>query len=119
MKAGFTTFSEYWINSTCDRSHSHPMFGSVIAYFFERLLGITQPAGSAGYEKLIIKPFIPASLTKLAGSRELPCGKVSVSYEKKDGRTRCEIVLPAGKKAVFVYGDAEFLLVPGINTYTF
>ena len=119
MKAGFTTFSEYWINSTCDRSHSHPMFGSVIAYFFERLLGITQAADSAGYRKLVIKPFIPSSLSKLSGSRELPCGKVSVSYEKTDGRTRCEIVLPAEKHALFVFGGNEFELSPGVNVFTF
>ena len=35
---GATTFHEYW-DSNRSRSHNHPMFGAVVAYFFEYLLG--------------------------------------------------------------------------------
>ena len=30
---GATTFYEYWSDSLRDRSHNHPMFGAVVAYF--------------------------------------------------------------------------------------
>ena len=38
---GATSFHEYW-DSNRSRSHSHPMFGAPVAYFFEYLLGIKQ-----------------------------------------------------------------------------
>ena len=122
MKAGFTTLSEYWLNSTRDRSHSHPMFGSVVTYFFERLLGITQEADSAGYEKLVIAPFIPSRSNSFSGSRKLPCGTVSASYdrdpENKD-TVRAKIVLPEGKTALFRYKDTEMTLTEGTNQFDF
>ncbi|MCR5055324.1 MAG: family 78 glycoside hydrolase catalytic domain [Clostridia bacterium] len=122
MKAGFTTLSEYWLNSTRDRSHSHPMFGSPVTYFFERLLGITQEPDSAGYEKLVIAPFIPAKSNRLSGSRELPCGKVSASYsrdEKDAANVHALITLPEGKTAAFRYKETVITLKAGENRFDF
>ncbi len=122
MKAGFTTLSEYWLNSTRDRSHSHPMFGSPVTYFFERLLGITQEKDSAGYEKLVIAPFIPSQSNRLSGSRELPCGKVSASYERDAKVTsliHAKVTLPAGKTARFLHNGVEKTLTEGKNEFDF
>ncbi|MCR5693536.1 MAG: family 78 glycoside hydrolase catalytic domain [Clostridia bacterium] len=122
MKAGFTTLSEYWLNSTRDRSHSHPMFGSVVTYFFERFLGITQSEGSAGYRELIIEPFIPARSNRMAGSRKLPCGVVSASYKRDaaDGSlVHASVTLPQGKTAVFKHKDVLKTLTPGENRFDF
>ena len=122
MKAGFTTLSEYWLNSTRDRSHSHPMFGSVVTYFFERILGITQEADSAGYEKLLVAPFMPKKSNRISGSRTLPCGKVSCSYVRDSedtGLVHADITLPAGKKACFRYNSLEKELAPGRNVFDF
>ncbi len=122
MKAGFTTLSEYWLNSTRDRSHSHPMFGSVVTYFFERLLGITQEADSAGYEKLVISPFMPPQSNRISGSRLLPCGHVSASYlrdNENSGLVRAKVTLPEGKTAVFKHRDFEMTLISGENRFEF
>ena len=117
MEQGFTTFSEYWLNSTRDRSHNHPMFGSVIAYIFEKLLGITQADDSRGYEDLIIKPFFSEKINTIGGSRTLPCGVVSVNYNRTADNIFVKISLPKGKTARFIYNNKERLLYEGENSF--
>ena len=118
-KAGFTTLSEYWIGSTRDRSHSHPMFGSVVAYMFQYLLGITQPGNSYGYETLIISPFISLKAGNIEGSRNLPCGAVSVKYELAGDKVNARVTLPEAKTAEFVYKEFRRQLDPGENVFSF
>ena len=117
-KVGATTFREYWQDKDC-RSHSHPMFGAVVAYFFEYLLGITQTDDSAGYEKLIIKPTIVEKINNLSGSMQIPKGTVSVSYVKRFDSISFEVTLPKGQNAEFVYGDEKRILEPGLNKMIF
>jgi hypothetical protein len=98
------------------------MFGSVVTYFFERLLGITQEADSAGYEKLVISPYMPPQSSRLSGSRELPCGCVAASYERdseNSGLVRAKVTLPEGKTAVFKHRDFEMTLISGENRFEF
>lgn len=117
-KSGATTFREYWQDNNC-RSHSHPMFGAVVAYFFEYLLGITQTDDSAGYEKLIIKPTIVEKINNLSGSMQIPKGTVSVSYVKRFDSILFEVTLPKGQNAEFVYGDEKRILESGLNKMIF
>ncbi|MBR5059689.1 MAG: family 78 glycoside hydrolase catalytic domain [Clostridia bacterium] len=119
MNAGFTTFSEYWLGSTRERSRNHPMFGSVVAYLFQFLLGITQPGDSYGYESLVIRPFISLKAGNIEGSRMLPCGEVSVKYDIVGSEVRAKIVLPGSKTAEFEYKDFRRRLVPGENVFSF
>ena len=117
-KTGATTFREYWQDKDC-RSHSHHMFGAVVAYLFEYLLGITQSDDSAGYEKLIIKPAIVEQINNLSGSMQIPDGVVSVSYTKRFDSISFEVTLPKGKKATFIYDDEKRRLEPGLNKMIF
>ena len=95
------------------------MFGAVVAYLFECLLGITQSDDSAGYEKLIIKPAIVEQINNLSGSMQIPDGVVSVSYTKRFDSISFEVTLPKGKKATFIYGDEKRRLEPGLNKMIF
>ena len=114
---GATTFHEYW-DSNRSRSHSHPMFGAPVAYFFEYLLGIKQAEGSAGYDSLIISPVGVERFGYMSGYMASGNGKIGVSYKKLDGDTEFTIEIPENTKAVFKYGGKEYTLARGENKIT-
>lgn len=116
--AGSTTLWENWPHATWDRSRNHPMFGAVAAYLFDYLLGIRQEEGKAGYDDIIIAPVLVGGFNRASGYRELPKGKVSVAYEKKDGNAVFHVTIPAEIKAEFRYKDMQFALKAGENTFT-
>ena len=112
---GATTFHEYW-DSNRSRSHSHPMFGAPVAYFFEYLLGIKQTDEGAGYDSLIISPVGVERFGYMSGSMQISGGKVSVSYKKLDGKTEFTLEIPENTQAVFKYCGKEYQLKSGENT---
>ncbi len=116
-KNGATTFHEYW-DSNRSRSHNHPMFGAPVAYLFEHLLGIGQRAGTAGFTDLLIEPKATELFGRMAGSIETVRGRISVSYEKKGGKTHFRITVPEGAKAVFRFGGKDTPLTVGENRLT-
>ena len=103
---GATTFHEYW-DSNRSRSHCHPMFGAVIAYFFEYLLGIKQTDGTAGYKSVIIEPMAYTRFEHMSGSIETPNGKVAVSYKQNGDQYDFTVLIPKDTKAVFKSPDGE------------
>jgi alpha-L-rhamnosidase len=111
---GATTFHEYW-NSNRSRSHNHPMFGAPVAYFFEYLLGIRQKEGTAGYGDLVIAPQALSKCDRMAGSMETPNGRVSVGYQKANGRICFRITVPPRTKAVLRYDGQDHALLQGEN----
>ena len=114
---GATTFHEYW-DSNRSRSHNHPMFGAVVAYLFEYVLGIRQQPNSTRYESLLIEPKALSRFNHLCGSMGTPNGTVKVAYEKKSDGIKCRIEIPKNTKAVFRYSDKEFTLTEDVNELT-
>ncbi len=113
-KNGATTFHEYW-DSNRSRSHNHPMFGAVVAYFFEHLLGIGQEEDTVGYTSLVIEPKGYRKFGEMEGSILTPQGRVSVSYKNKNDRYEFKIIIPENTEAVFKNGDEVINLVEGEN----
>lgn len=111
---GATTFHEYW-DSNRSRSHNHPMFGAVVAYLFEYLLGIRQQPHTAGYCALVIEPQALHRFNHISGSMRTPNGTVAVSYIRESTGIQCKIVIPKNTKAIFRYSDQEFKLTDGEN----
>lgn len=111
---GATTFHEYW-DSNRSRSHNHPMFGAVVAYFFEHLLGIRQTPESAGYDAVIIEPKAVSKFGRMSGSMMTPKGDISVSYNKSGNGISFNINLPSQIDAKFIYGGNEYALHEGEN----
>jgi alpha-L-rhamnosidase len=111
---GATTFHEYW-DSNRSRSHNHPMFGAVVAYLFEYLLGIRQRPNTAGYRDLVIEPQALCRFNRMSGSMQTPNGTVAVSYTKNSDGIKCKIVIPKNTEAIFRYSDQEFELTEGKN----
>ena len=116
-KNGATTFHEYW-NSDRSRSHNHPMFGAVVAYFFEYLLCIKQTSHKGGYSSVIIEPQAVSCFGWMSGSMATPNGKIEVGYKKTDNGIKFEIIIPHKTEAVFKYKDGERILSEGRNIFT-
>ena len=83
------------------------MFGAVVAHFYDYILGITQEKGTAGYEKLIIKPALIEALSSVSGALAVKGGSVKVSYEKKDGEFILKVKLPDGVSARAILPDGR------------
>ncbi len=114
-RKGATTVWENWNGES---SHNHPMFGAPARYLFTGILGIRQAENSVAYNDLLIAPQVPENLSFASGSLVLPCGKVSVGFNKTESGIQFEITLPENKMADFVFGDYKKVLHCGINTFT-
>ncbi|MBE6811687.1 MAG: hypothetical protein E7523_02265 [Ruminococcaceae bacterium] len=114
-RRGATTVWENWNGND---SHNHPMFGASARYLFTGILGIRQAENSVAYNELVIAPQVPENLSFANGSLVLPCGKISVSFNKTENGIHFEIALPENKTADFVFGDYKKILHGGINTFT-
>ena len=115
-KNGATTFHEYW-DSNRSRSHNHPMFGAVVTYFFEHLLGIRQEDDSCAYQSVVISPKAISEFGKMQGSITCPNGVISVNYQTEDGKTKFNIQIPKGTKAVFSIPSFSKELHEGENEF--
>ena len=104
---GATTIWENWSHGSSD---DHPMFGACARQLFSSILGIGQPAGSAGYRELRIAPRIPTNLPWASGSLRIPAGEVSVAWRKEADQIHFRITLPRDTAAVFAYGGSEYSL---------
>ncbi|MBQ7335193.1 MAG: family 78 glycoside hydrolase catalytic domain [Clostridia bacterium] len=114
-KNGETTFPEYW---GVARSHNHPMFGAVVACFFEYILGIRQERDSAGYDSIVISPASIQALSHAEGFITTPHGRISVSYTKSEAGTEYKVEIPAGVVArIAVEGMEEKSVGAGIYTF--
>lgn len=119
-RRGGTTLWEYLPDSeTGERSHNHPMFGAVTAYFYDYLLGIRQPSDSAGYRKLLVAPVLIREISSLTGHKTLPSGTVSLSYQKEAQTVHFTVDLPNDQPAVFQYGGQTVSLHAGKNQLSF
>ena len=110
MEQGATTLWEYW---TGRRSHSHPMFGAVVSYLFEYVLGITQEKTSYGYSQLVIAPAEISMIGSFSGKMTLPCGEVRVHIVYSEKRAQFDITLPC--EGAFRYKNTEMKLTSGVN----
>ena len=113
-KNGATTLLEYWDSSRC-RSYNHPMFGAVVAYFFEHLLGIRQKPHTVGYRFVQIAPQAVCCFGEMSGSLTSPQGRISVSYRREDTMIRFDISIPPKTDATLLFAGKEYPLSEGDN----
>ena len=104
---GATTLWEEWPIKH-ERSHSHPMFGGVVRYLFEYLLGIGHVG--AGWDNIEIKPQPVVGLNYVSGSIATPRGRVSVRINRVDDHLVIDVHMDDPKGAAFVLGEARYEL---------
>ena len=113
---GATTLYEYW--GAYARSYNHPMFGAAARYLFRYLLGIGQPEGACGWQRVTIRPVLVPQLTRAAGYVAVPAGRIAVSYEKRADSVFFTVTVPAGIDAEFSACGVRKKLGAGVASFT-
>jgi len=80
-------------------SHSHPMYGSVISWFFKSLAGINTDATNMGSAHFIIKPVICGDLKYVKAEYNSLYGEISSEWEIKNGEINFIIEIPVNTTA--------------------
>ena len=113
-KNGETALPEYWGPA---RSHDHPMFGAVVATFFEYILGIRQAEDSVRYDRIIISPAVIPALSYARGHITTPHGRIAVEYRRTGEKTEYRFDIPSGVSATLRLDGLEpATLCEGVNT---
>ncbi len=93
---GRTTLSEFW---DLRGSHNHVMLGSIDAWFYRVLAGITTQESHPGFEQVQIKPYIPADLPWVQASIQTVRGPIAVNWNQNHRKLTLEISIPPGSMA--------------------
>ena len=93
---GATTLWEYWDGKL---SHSHPMFGSVIRWFYKGVAGINPDTHAPGFKNIIIKPHICGDLTFTKASIITLYGKVMSSWRLAEKDFLLDLDVPVNTTA--------------------
>jgi len=92
---GWTSLGENWEASS--RSRNHHMFGSIAQWFYEGLAGIRLAA--PGYEKIVIRPLVPAGLDSVSASIETVRGRVASRWRRAGQGLELDVTVPATSTA--------------------
>ncbi|MCW1300669.1 MAG: alpha-L-rhamnosidase, partial [Candidatus Parvarchaeota archaeon] len=94
IKEGATTLWERWekLMGGGMNSHNHVMFGSVDAWFYKYLAGLSPIV--AGWKKFKVKPYIVGDLKYVSSSIATVRGKIKVSWERSDNAFKLNLSVP-------------------------
>ncbi len=122
---GDGTFSEHWskkwpdyyfgepknsrlVKGGGDLSHCHPMYGSVVAWLYERVAGLD--LSELYRREILIKPCFMDRLAWAKARKRTAFGETSVSWMHKDNGYQLQITVPAGLTAKCCFpADCEAL----------
>lgn len=96
LEKNATTLWEYWDGKL---SHSHPMYGSVIRWFFKELAGINPDPDNPGFKHIIIKPLISGDLTYVSAGYNSIYGEISSRWQIKDNTLYLNVEIPSNTSA--------------------
>lgn len=102
LEKGATTLWERWEYQTGSsmNSHNHPMMGSVGSWFYKYLLGINPDEDNPGFQRFIIKPYLPGGLESCEGSYHSVKGTISSRWKTCKNKTELKVTIPANTVAV-------------------
>ncbi|NKY43731.1 alpha-L-rhamnosidase [Nocardia cerradoensis] len=109
VERGATTIWESWEGYDADgnglASHNHYAFGSVAAWLYEGLAGIS-PA-EPGYRVIRIAPRIGGGLTRVAASIHTPFGRAASEWRIDEDRSvHLRVEIPPGTEALVTWDSA-------------
>ena len=96
IEKGATTI---WETFQGDVSHSHPMFGSVCAWFYQNLGGISPDPAAPGFKHIIIKPTPVSSLNFAKTSYKSFYGTIKSEWKFEGNDYLLNISVPANTSA--------------------
>lgn len=87
------------------RSRDHPSYGSIDAFFYGTLAGIT-PA-EPGYQRVRIRPHLPEALNAAGATVETVRGIVASVWERTDDGVRLEVRIPGNATGKVYVPESE------------
>ncbi len=93
---GATTLWENWNGKS---SHSHPMYGSVIRWFYQGITGIYPDEDSPGFKHIIIKPSLCGDLTFASAEYSSINGKISSNWKLEGDDFHLDVEIPVNTTA--------------------
>jgi len=104
IENGATTIWELWNGDTANpgmNSHNHVMLlGDLIVWFYEYLAGIQNAPGSAGFEKIVMRPYPVAGLDDVKASYHSIHGQIKSSWHKSGKTFYWDITVPCNTTAL-------------------
>ena len=95
--------STLWETWNGKGSRCHPMFGSVVEWFYSNIGGIKADPKSAGMKHFIVEPKPAGDLSFCRSSYNSSFGKIRSEWERMpDGKLRILIEVPSNATATFV-----------------
>ena len=118
-----STLWETWDGGVDDPNGSgrcHPMFGSVVAWFYNSLAGIKPDKSNPGMKHFYIEPIPVPELTYCKASYNTLYGKISSSWEiDKNGSFHLTVDVPANTSATIIFPELGDKIEVLSGTYTF
>jgi alpha-L-rhamnosidase len=108
--------STLWEEWAGGGSHSHPMFGSVIEWFYTGIAGIQQGTANAGTKHFVIEPKPVGDLTYCKSSYKSLFGLVRSEWKMNaGGQLTILIEVPANTSATFVLPGHQMKLTDNLG----
>lgn len=73
--------------------------GRIDAWFYQTLAGIQPDESRPFFERIVIRPFIPDSLSFVRASAQTMRGRVAVEWTTKHGLLQLHVTIPANSSA--------------------
>jgi alpha-L-rhamnosidase len=112
MVKRYTTMCEFW---TLKQSKNHVMMGSIDAWFYKYLAGITPDENNPAWSQFSIKPFVPAGLNYANARVETIRGTISSGWRIENDMLILEAEVPFNTSAVISIpsGDLDIVTESG------
>ncbi len=94
LENGATTLWESWKLSDNTFSHSHPMFGSISAWFFRWLGGIQAAPDAVGFDRMVIRPQLVKGLDWVKSSHRSIRGPIESNWSLTADGAQFDISIP-------------------------
>jgi alpha-L-rhamnosidase len=75
------------------------MMGSIDAWFYRTLAGIQLDEDQPGFEHIILRPFIPDSMSFVRASVQTARGRVATEWDKRNGSLAMKVTIPGNTTA--------------------
>jgi alpha-L-rhamnosidase len=106
LSKGATTWWERWNGDTGDpamNSYNHYAFGSVVAWVYQRVMGVDTQTSGPGFHEILIHPYPDARITQAHGEYDSPYGKISTDWSgTPTGPFTLKVTIPANATATVV-----------------
>ena len=123
---GATTMWERWNGYKPDgsfatpdmNSFNHYAYGAVGDWMYEKMCGIRQKEGTAGFTDIVFAPLTSNRFTFAEASIETANGKVASRWERSGKKTEYTFTVPEKTCAIALINGKKYVLNTGINKIT-